>query len=96
MPRSQADHEFFAARLQFFGCLMSHSQTDMLEMIFKLQAELNDHVFLSNGLRDNDGQPLSMATIIKEVTAGSLSVNALPNRWLGQYARAYERRASRA
>jgi dimeric dUTPase (all-alpha-NTP-PPase superfamily) len=65
---------------------MSNAITDRLETIFTLQAELNDHVFASNDLRDNAGQLLSMAAIREEVTKEKLGVNDLPNEWLTNYA----------
>ncbi len=62
--------------------------SDMLQSIFAMQAELNDYVFKKNGLRDNDGCPLSMRTIADQIENGRFSVNDLPNQWLGRYAKA--------
>ena len=63
---------------------------DMLQSIFAMQADLNDYVFRKNDLRDNDGKPLSMQAIADHIERGRLSVNDLPNQWLGRYAKAME------
>ena len=63
---------------------------DMLRSIFAMQAALNDYVFEKNDLRDNDGNPLTMQAITDQIERGSLSVNDLPNQWLGRYAKAME------
>ena len=66
-----------------------HSQAvDMLSRIFQLQTELNDYVFMNNGLTDGEGAALSMAAICAGVNNGRLKVNDLPNVWLSQYSRA--------
>jgi dimeric dUTPase (all-alpha-NTP-PPase superfamily) len=61
---------------------------DRLQEIFALQARLNDHVFSKNGLRDDEGSPLKMETIIRAVAAEKRSVNDLPNQWLVRYSKA--------
>lgn len=61
---------------------------DRLQEIFVLQERLNDHVFAKNGLRDTEGAPLTMASIIQAAADGNLSVNDLPNVWLGRYSKA--------
>jgi dimeric dUTPase (all-alpha-NTP-PPase superfamily) len=61
---------------------------DRLQEIFVLQERLNDHVFAKNGLRDTEGAPLKMATIIQAAADGKLSVNDLPNVWLDRYSKA--------
>ena len=63
---------------------------DMLRSLFSMQADLNDYVFKKNGLRDNDGNPLSMRAIAHQIEDGRLSVNDIPNQWLGRYAKALE------
>ncbi len=65
--------------------------SDMLRSIFAMQADLNDYVFKKNGLRDNDGCPLSMRTIADQIESGCLSVNDIPNQWLVRYAKAIEK-----
>lgn len=64
--------------------------SDMLRSIFAMQEHLNDYVFKNNGLRDNDGQPLTMRTIATEIESGRLSVNDVPNQWLCRYTKAME------
>lgn len=64
------------------------AQVDMLERIFQMQTELNDYVFRKNGLRDEAGQPLTMAAVGEAVRRGALNVNELPNAWLANYSRA--------
>lgn len=61
---------------------------DMLERIFRMQAELNDYVFRKNDLRDARGAPLSMRAVYAAANRGELNVNQLPNAWLVRYARA--------
>lgn len=63
---------------------------DMLQSIFAMQADLNDYVFRKNDLRDNDGKPLSMQAIADHIKRNRLSVNDLPNQWLGRYVKAME------
>jgi hypothetical protein len=70
---------------------MNSKQTnpqDMLSSIFTLQSELNDIVFESNEIQDNDGSVLTMAKIAEQVNKGCLAVNDLPNQWLSRYSRA--------
>ena len=55
-----------------------------------MQTDLNDYVFTNNDLRDKDGNPLSMHAIADQLERGCLSVNDLPNQWLGRYVRAME------
>jgi dUTPase. len=63
---------------------------DMLQSIFAMQAELNDHVFTKNGLRADDGSPLSMSDIVEQAGTGRLGVNELPNQWIARYTQAME------
>ncbi len=63
-------------------------ELDMLERIFRMQAELNDYVFRNNDLRDAQGDPLSMRAVYAAANRGELGVNELPNAWLTRYARA--------
>jgi hypothetical protein len=63
-------------------------EIDKLVRIFEMQTELNDYVFRKNGISDTDGEPLSMATIFRDVGKGRLRVNELPNTWLSRYATA--------
>jgi len=58
---------------------------DMLAAIFSMQSDLNDRIFESNEIRDQEGMPLRMSTIIEQVRAGKLMVNDLPNQWLSRY-----------
>jgi len=66
----------------------SSADGDMLARIFRMQTELNDYVFSSNGLGGPSDAPLTMAAIEEETAAGRLGVNALPNTWLSRYSRA--------
>lgn len=61
---------------------------DAFREIFLLQERLNDYVFAKNGLRDNDGAPLRMSTIIQAAADERRSVNDLPNLWLTRYSKA--------
>jgi dUTPase len=65
-------------------------ESDMLRSIFAMQTMLNDYVFKKNGLRDNQGNPLTTRTIVGEVESGRLSVNDIPNQWLSRYTMAME------
>ncbi len=62
----------------------------MLQAIFQLQAELNDHVFARQALRTSAGHPLRMVDIAESAARGELMVNDLPNQWLLRYAKAME------
>ena len=64
------------------------SSPDMLRSIFSLQAALNDYVFKKNNIRDGDGSPLTMQSIIDQMALERHSVNDLPNEWLARYAKA--------
>ena len=75
------------------GCSMTQHESgilnqDRLQEIFVLQERLNDHVFAKNGLRDTEGAPLKVATIIQAAAEGKRSVNDLPNVWLARYSKA--------
>jgi dimeric dUTPase (all-alpha-NTP-PPase superfamily) len=63
-------------------------EQDCFHQIFTLQERLNDYVFAKNGLRDNEGETLRMATIIQAAANGERSVNDLPNLWLARYSKA--------
>jgi dimeric dUTPase (all-alpha-NTP-PPase superfamily) len=63
---------------------------DSLGTIFRLQAELNDHVFVNNNLRDEKGDPITMALLREAVGKERFGVNDLPNQWLVRYAKAME------
>jgi dimeric dUTPase (all-alpha-NTP-PPase superfamily) len=65
-------------------------ESDMLRSIFSMQTTLNDYVFKKNGLRDNEGNPLTMQTLVKEIENGHFSVNDVPNQWLSRYTTAIE------
>ena len=69
---------------------MTDSREDMLARIFAMQTELNDYVFRKNGLTDNAGVPLLMASIESAANAGALMVNDLPNLWISRYGKAME------
>lgn len=69
--------------------MVSDSQ-DRLNAIFSMQAELNDHVFSKNEVRDASGKLLTMQAIADELAGNHLLVNDLPNQWLNRYVRAME------
>ena len=62
-------------------------ENDMLARIFEMQTDLNDYVFRKNGITANDGEVLTMASIFRDVQAGRLQVNGLPNTWLCRYSK---------
>lgn len=64
------------------------NDSDMLNRIFGMQAELNNYIFGKNQLVDTRGGGLTMAAISDAVNAGALKVNDLPNTWLSRYSRA--------
>ena len=68
----------------------STAQSDMLRAIFELQCALNDHVFSSNGLKNDDGQVLRMDHVAAAAERGQRMVNDLPNQWLLRYTKAME------
>lgn len=61
------------------------AETDMLRQMLQMQEELNDGIFRNQGIRDHQGNILTMAKIREEVAAGLLGPNDLPNVWLGHY-----------
>ncbi|HUT92390.1 MAG TPA: dUTPase [Thermoguttaceae bacterium] len=63
---------------------------DMLTHIFELQEALNDYVFDNNNITAVGGAPLRMSDIAAAANSGQLTVNDLPNQWLGRYTRAIE------
>lgn len=67
---------------------MTDTTGDMLKNIFSMQAELNDYIFNKKGIKDNDGNDLTMESIFKSVVDESLMVNDLPNKWLANYSKA--------
>lgn len=69
---------------------MTQEQHDSLQQIFKMQIELNDFCFASNGITDTDGLPLSCLDIYRQVLMDRTGPNDLPNIWLGRYATAME------
>ncbi|HSR63374.1 MAG TPA: dUTPase [Gammaproteobacteria bacterium] len=68
--------------------MSKENSRDMLSTIFSMQSDLNDYVFSSNGIADNDAQPLTMQAIFDAASNGELMVNDLPNRWLSNYSTA--------
>jgi hypothetical protein len=64
--------------------------TDMLRSLFAMQADLNDYVFAKNGMKADDGTPLTMQSIAEHANAGRLNVNDLPNQWLLKYSQAMD------
>ncbi len=72
----------------------SSKTEDSLSTIFRLQSELNDYVFASNDLRDENGDPLTMAAIREAVEKERFAVNDLPNQWLVRYAKAMDEELS--
>ena len=72
----------------------SSKTEDNLKSIFRLQSELNDYVFASNDLRDENGDPLTMAAIREAVEKERFAVNDLPNQWLVRYAKAMDEELS--
>jgi dimeric dUTPase (all-alpha-NTP-PPase superfamily) len=67
---------------------MTDNTGDMLETIFSMQTELNDYIFNKKQITDNDGNILSMETILAAVNNDKLKVNDMPNTWLTNYSRA--------
>ena len=64
---------------------------DKLEEIFKLQQELNDKIFVKQGILDplgQSGDPLRMDVISGELAHGNLGPNRLPNIWMRNYLKA--------
>ena len=51
----------------------------MLRAIFELQSALNDHVFASNGLQNDEAQGLRMAHIAVAAERGKCMVNEVPS-----------------
>jgi len=66
----------------------NRQDADMLSKIFQMQAELNDYVFMKNGLQDDQGATLNMEAIFTDVNKDRLGVNDLPNTWLSKYSKA--------
>jgi len=64
---------------------MISENRDMLASIFNMQTELNDYVFKKNKLKDDDGNIITMDTILSAINRGELKVNNLPNKWLTNY-----------
>lgn len=58
----------------------------MLPQIFEMQESLNDFFFAKNGLKDLQGNPLTMQAIANS----GLGANDLPNVWLKRYSDAME------
>lgn len=65
-----------------------NAPADMLDALFKMQTDLNNYVFTSNGIHDEKGNQLTMLAIATQTTNGHLSVNDLPNQWLARYSKA--------
>lgn len=57
----------------------------MLTELFKMQGGLNDHTFGKRGIRDNEGNILTMSKIAAEVAEGRFGPNDLPNEWITNY-----------
>lgn len=66
----------------------TEEKPDMLRSLLEMQSDLNDHVFVKNGIRADDGSPLNMRMIVEQARAGRLNVNDLPNQWIRRYAQA--------
>ena len=58
---------------------------DMLQEIFRIQAELNDHIFAKQAIRSRSGSPLTMEEIREQVNAEAFGPNDDVNRWLSNY-----------
>jgi dimeric dUTPase (all-alpha-NTP-PPase superfamily) len=58
---------------------------DKLDEIFLKQSELNDAIFVKQGIRGPDGQVLTMAAIRQALDREELGPNGLPNQWLRNY-----------
>ena len=60
---------------------------DKLHDIFRMQAQLNDHVFAKKDIRDREGRPLTMATLYAQGKdgEGKLGPNTEVNQWLRNY-----------
>ena len=69
-------------------------ETDMLQKIFEMQADLNNYVFNKNQIMDSDGNTLTMDAIFQAVNSDALKVNQLPNRWLANYSKAMREEVS--
>ncbi len=62
---------------------------DKLEMLFRMQAELNDKTFRKNGIMRPDGSgPLTMADFREACERGDLEKGGIVSDWLQNYARA--------
>lgn len=67
---------------------------DKLEEIFKLQEELNDHVFVKQGIMQGvfnfESEGLKTSRIRDAANIGLLGPNDLPNTWLRNYLKALQ------
>lgn len=60
--------------------------TDKLNELFRMQSQLNDHVFAKKDIRDNNGNILTMQTLFEQGSQDSLlGPNSDVNKWLGNY-----------
>lgn len=64
--------------------------TDKLDTLFAMQAELNDRIFIKKDIRDREGKTLTMATLQSEAAQGELGPNTKVNEWLGKYLQAMD------
>jgi dimeric dUTPase (all-alpha-NTP-PPase superfamily) len=65
-------------------------EQDKLDQLFSLQSQLNDRIFAKKGIRDGEGKPLTMATLIAEAKQPELGPNTKVNEWLGKYLQAMD------
>ncbi len=63
---------------------------DKLDQLLSMQRDLNDAIFKKKDIRDNEGNVLTMDTLLKEAQSGNLGPNTLINRWLGNYQEALD------
>jgi len=65
-----------------------------LQDIFSLQSELNDGIFVKQGIPGPDGNTLTMAAIQQALARNETGPNGLPNLWLRNYLRALQAEAA--
>lgn len=65
---------------------------DRLDDLFRMQSELNDLAFRTQGLVDRTGSPLTMAHLVESAKSaladGKCSVNSITSEWLQKYTKA--------
>lgn len=62
---------------------------DKLEELFRLQASLNDYIFKKQGLKDKDGNPLTMDRLTEVAATKNIQgPNSDTNIWLSKFLQA--------